>query len=51
MTGVPRRRRRGFPRLPPTRPGAGTGNGAHTFALFTRELRDSWRVVGPALGA
>lgn len=26
-------------------------NGAHTFALFERELRDSWRVVGPALGA
>ncbi|MCZ4540182.1 alpha/beta hydrolase [Dietzia maris] len=26
-------------------------SGAHTFALFTRELRDSWRVVGPALGA
>ena len=26
-------------------------NGAHTFALFNRELRDSWRVVGPALGA
>ncbi|WP_158217802.1 alpha/beta hydrolase [Dietzia alimentaria] len=26
-------------------------NGAHTFALFSRELRDSWRVVGPALGA
>ena len=25
--------------------------GAHTFALFSRELRDSWRVVGPALGA
>ncbi|WP_167457877.1 hypothetical protein [Dietzia kunjamensis] len=48
-----RRRRRDSPRLPPTRPGAGTGNGngAHTFALFTRELRDSWRVVGPALGA
>lgn len=27
------------------------GDGAHTFALFERELRDSWRVVGPALGA
>lgn len=26
-------------------------NGAHTFALFSRELRDSWRIVGPALGA
>lgn len=26
-------------------------NGAHTFSLFERELRDSWRVVGPALGA
>ena len=26
-------------------------NGAHTFALFERELHDSWRVVGPALGA
>lgn len=26
-------------------------NGAHTFTLFERELRDSWRVVGPALGA
>lgn len=26
-------------------------NGAHTFSLFERELHDSWRVVGPALGA
>ncbi len=26
-------------------------SGAHTFGLFSRELRDSWRVVGPALGA
>lgn len=26
-------------------------NGTHTIALFARELRDSWRVVGPALGA
>lgn len=26
-------------------------DGAHTFALFSRELRDSWLVVGPALGA
>lgn len=26
-------------------------NGAHTFGLFERELRDSWRIVGPALGA
>lgn len=25
--------------------------GAHTWALFFAELRDSWRVIGPAIGA
>jgi len=27
------------------------GQGAHTWALFENEMRDSWRVIGPALGA
>ncbi|MBT0565834.1 esterase family protein [Williamsia sp. CHRR-6] len=27
------------------------GQGAHTWSLFEAEMRDSWRVIGPAIGA
>ncbi|MCW4352985.1 esterase family protein [Hoyosella sp. YIM 151337] len=26
-------------------------NGAHTWGLFEQQMRDSWRVIGPAIGA